>query len=226
MKNLHRGSAIPLIIAIIAILAVGGVYVYENKKTEIPPLVNNKVPELDQVQQQTSVEKSPSLKVYQNSKYKFSVQYPQAKYISDSQPRDNGIYLRPIVDTTHFYKDNVALIFNANSIKCSSLASYKKPDGQTLTVGPITFQHVSEVVKNSKNDLLDTYEVFDKYFYTKNNTCYSAILNTYTFFSKLDKANNKILSEKEIQDQWKEINREVDAYKSDFKKIIESFELL
>ena len=37
MKSLQKGFAIPLIIAIIAILAVGGgIYVYQNKKTEAP----------------------------------------------------------------------------------------------------------------------------------------------------------------------------------------------
>ena len=41
MKNLQKGFAIPLIIAVIAILAIGGgIYVYQNKKVEVPAVVN------------------------------------------------------------------------------------------------------------------------------------------------------------------------------------------
>jgi len=41
MKNKEKGFVIPLIIAIIALLAIGGgVYVYTNKKTVTPPVVN------------------------------------------------------------------------------------------------------------------------------------------------------------------------------------------
>jgi len=41
MKNLQKGFAIPLIIAIIAVLAIGGgVYFYKNKKSEAPAIVD------------------------------------------------------------------------------------------------------------------------------------------------------------------------------------------
>lgn len=42
MKNSQRGFVIPLLLALIAVLLVGGgIYVYENKKTEAPAVVNN-----------------------------------------------------------------------------------------------------------------------------------------------------------------------------------------
>ncbi len=48
MKNLQKGFAIPIIIAIIALLVAGGAYVYNNKKAEAPvvniPEVINNVP--------------------------------------------------------------------------------------------------------------------------------------------------------------------------------------
>lgn len=122
----------------------------------------------------------------------------------------------------------MTLIFSANDVECGRFASYKKPDGRTLTAGAITFQHVSEIVKTPQNKLIDSYEVFDKYFYTKNNTCYSATLHTYTSLSKLDLADmtgNKVLSDIDIQKQWKEIESEIDVYKSDFRKIIIAFKL-
>ncbi|MDO8451527.1 MAG: hypothetical protein Q7S76_01525 [bacterium] len=40
MKNTQRGFVMPLLLALIAILLVGGIYVYENKKTEAPVVVN------------------------------------------------------------------------------------------------------------------------------------------------------------------------------------------
>lgn len=42
MKNLQKGFIVPVLLVIIALLVVGGgVYVYESKKTEVPPVVDN-----------------------------------------------------------------------------------------------------------------------------------------------------------------------------------------
>ena len=52
MKNLQKGFVVPLVIAIIAVLAIGGgVYIYESKKTEAPAAVTPNVQQSDQVQQ-------------------------------------------------------------------------------------------------------------------------------------------------------------------------------
>ena len=51
MKNLQKGFIVPLLLVIIAVLVVGGgVYIYENKKTEAPVVVNNETPQSNQVQ--------------------------------------------------------------------------------------------------------------------------------------------------------------------------------
>ena len=56
MKNLQKGFIVPLLIAIIMILVIGGgVYVYNNKKVEAPVLTE----QTNQNQQQTSTENSP-----------------------------------------------------------------------------------------------------------------------------------------------------------------------
>ncbi len=229
MKNLQKGFIIPLIIAIMAVLAIGGgVYVYENNKAEKSTVVNTETQESNQVQQQNNTKNYSSWKNYENSKYKFSIQYPQTKYSDDKKARENGIYLHPAIKTAYFYPDNVTLSFSANEVECSRFGGYKKPDGQTLTAGTILFQHVSEIVKTPQNKLIDNYEVLDKYFYTKNNTCYSATLHTFTSVSKLDLSDmtgNRVLSDTDIQKQWKEIYSEIDAYKSNFKEIITTFKL-
>jgi len=60
MKNTQRGFIMPLLLALIAVLLVGGgVYVYENKKVEVPAVVNTETQQLDQVQQQTNTQTPP-----------------------------------------------------------------------------------------------------------------------------------------------------------------------
>ena len=52
MKNKQKGFVVPLLIAIIALLIIGGgVYIYENKKAEAPALTNTGIQQSDQVQQ-------------------------------------------------------------------------------------------------------------------------------------------------------------------------------
>ncbi|MDO8591074.1 MAG: hypothetical protein Q7R65_03810 [bacterium] len=57
MKNSQKGFAIPLIIAMIAVLVIGaGVYVYKNKKTESPAVVDTGTQQSNQNQQQTNTQ--------------------------------------------------------------------------------------------------------------------------------------------------------------------------
>lgn len=68
MKNLQyirrsqyeKGFVVPLLIAVIALLVIGGgVYVYENKKAEVPVVTNTEILQPDQVQQQTNIQTPP-----------------------------------------------------------------------------------------------------------------------------------------------------------------------
>jgi len=52
MKNSQKGFVVPLLVAIIAVLVIGGgVYVYENKKVEIPAVVDSAIQQSNQIQQ-------------------------------------------------------------------------------------------------------------------------------------------------------------------------------
>lgn len=54
MKNSQKGFVVPLLIGIIALLVIGGgVYIYGNKKVEVPAVVDNTTVQSNQVQQQT-----------------------------------------------------------------------------------------------------------------------------------------------------------------------------
>lgn len=55
MKNFNKGFVVPVLLAIIAVLVVGGgVYVYKKEKVEIPTTVDTNTQPLDQNRQQTN----------------------------------------------------------------------------------------------------------------------------------------------------------------------------
>ena len=102
MKNLQKGFVVPLLIAIIAVLVVGGgVYVYNNnKKAEIQDLpADTEIQTTNQVQQQTNTKTPPAntqtnnlnsqsetlnWKIY--SGVNFSFKYPPDWYMNISSP--------------------------------------------------------------------------------------------------------------------------------------------
>lgn len=110
MKNKESGFIIPLILAIVAIVAVGsGVYVYqENKKVETPISVmgtdiqtsiqtkKTTAPKPTEVSQQNKVNTFTSVsndsskelgdwKIYQNSKFKMQIAYPPTFDVKESE---------------------------------------------------------------------------------------------------------------------------------------------
>ncbi len=71
MKTLHKGFIAPLLLALIALLLIGGgAYVYvHNKQANQSAIVS-------QTAQATSTAQTSDLKTYTNTKYGFSFQYP------------------------------------------------------------------------------------------------------------------------------------------------------
>ena len=60
MKNLQKGFIVPVLVAIIALLVIGGgVYVYESKKAEVPAVVETGTQPVNQNQQQTNTQTPP-----------------------------------------------------------------------------------------------------------------------------------------------------------------------
>lgn len=64
MKNSQKGFIVPLLIAIIAVLVIGGgIYIYNNKKAEAPVLpidINTDIQTTNQTQQQTNTQNPPA----------------------------------------------------------------------------------------------------------------------------------------------------------------------
>ncbi len=93
MKNKQEGFIVPLLIAIIAVLVIGGVvYIYNNKKAEIPAVIDTTTQQSNQNEQQTNTKTPPvntqtnnsSWKTYTNIKQGYSFQYPEKLSLSTS----------------------------------------------------------------------------------------------------------------------------------------------
>ena len=108
MKNSQKGFIVPVLLVIIALLVVGGgVYVYKNKKVEVPAVVdtgtqptntNTQTPPVNtQTKTPTPTPKDETLswKIYQNDFFKYEFQYPSGFAIVK---QDN--YLISIVNTS------------------------------------------------------------------------------------------------------------------------------
>ncbi len=127
MKNLQKGFVLPLIIAIIAVLAVGGgVYVYQNKKTESPV---------------SAVDKS-SVGPSQSEIDRYNQAVAQRK--AEEQPNPPTGYLVPNNVPSQYKLDDKGTRFTSHS----TYWSYK---GQTETsFGPMTlYLQFSEDTKNT-----------------------------------------------------------------------------
>jgi hypothetical protein len=79
MKNLQRGFAIPIVIAIVALLAVGGgIYIYKNKKVvETTVVVQNTA---------TTTNTTKDWKTYMNIQYGFEIKYPVDWIVTSNFP--------------------------------------------------------------------------------------------------------------------------------------------
>lgn len=98
MKNKQKGFIVPLLIAVIALLVIGGgVYIYKNKKTEAPAVIDTGTQQTNQNQQQTNTQTSPvntqtnnlpsqtdtsNWKTYTHSEYGFSFKYPSTLFVN------------------------------------------------------------------------------------------------------------------------------------------------
>lgn len=85
MKNLQKGFIVPIILVIIALLAIGGgVYFYKNKKIETPAVVNTETQQTNtqtppvntQTNNSPSQNNTSNWKTYTSTQYGFDFKYP------------------------------------------------------------------------------------------------------------------------------------------------------
>lgn len=92
MKNNQKGFIVPILLAIIALLVIGGgAYIYQNKKAEAPaPVDNTETQQTNQIQQQTDTQ-TPSVntqmnnvnwETYTDNVYGFELKYPSSWFQS------------------------------------------------------------------------------------------------------------------------------------------------
>jgi len=92
-NNFKKGFIVPMLLAIIALLVVGGgMYILNNKKAEAPaPVDNTETQQTSQIQQQTSTQTTPvntqannsNWKTYTNTQYGFEFKYPADFHINE-----------------------------------------------------------------------------------------------------------------------------------------------
>jgi hypothetical protein len=88
--NNQKGFIVPLLIAIIAVLLIGGgVYIYSNEKVEAPIVVDTNVPTQATSTQATSTQTS-DWKTYTNTQYGFSFSYPSDVLSTPVENNVNG----------------------------------------------------------------------------------------------------------------------------------------
>jgi len=110
MKNSQKGFIAPILLIFIALLVVGGgVYIYENKKAEVPTVIDTGTQQSNQNQQQTNTQTLPVSTQQNSTKNKSTVknsevlffqnynkdnftQYDQAKYYSVRYPKGWAVY--------------------------------------------------------------------------------------------------------------------------------------
>jgi hypothetical protein len=144
MKNLQKGFIVPVLLEIIAVLVIGGgVYIYESKKTETPPVVNNQnqLPNQNQQQTNTQTPVATQPKVSPDpttTKPLITVVSENQNKIEENKPIENGNINKPINDTNNVNK--------AKSL-CNGISETE------------CFAKLSGCVKaNSAKDFLDTKE--------------------------------------------------------------------
>lgn len=172
-----KGFVVPLLLAIIAVLIIGGgVYIYNNKKAEAPVVI-------DTGTQQTDTQTSPvntqtnnsSWKTYTNDERFYEFRYPEYGKISTA----GGLTSETVVELTSNY--GVSFAVTTTSPGQISLCSGNPYSNSYLdTTG-------AKVVENKIQKDGDEYRHFsminsesveDRYYKVKNNICYMIVERT------------------------------------------------
>lgn len=202
MKKLQRGFIVPLIIVIVALLAVGGgVYVYQNKKVEttISP-VNTEVQTTSQVQQ-VSTQNPPvtstattNLKTYSSS-YFFQFQYPTNKGLTLNE--ESARALVTLTDSSQKFVFSAMASLGVFKNISDLRANVEKDIKHENEVNPTVNYKVSQI-KFTGRDAISTEACIA-------NTCRQHIYfstEKYLYIVSIDKNSNKEVAE-EISSSFK-----------------------
>lgn len=123
--------------------------------------------------------------IYKNSEQNFSIKYPGSEFMPVESTY--AYYLTPIKRPGTSDTMDVKYSINSPKAPCERIASFKNPDGEILKGDFFDLQHTIEIKTDYPNEKLYRYEILEKYFYSKNDTCYIVslmIANTLNYNNK------------------------------------------
>lgn len=229
MKNTQKGFVMPLLLALIAVLLVGGgVYVYENKKVEVPTtVVDTGTKQSNQNQQQTNTQTLPVI-TQQNPTNKAIDVTPATDARNQVSPQSSQLAPKTQESNLDYYiLQNNTLTVNEQKFpkaigeyqfrnvdtsygtesQRAFLVSYSKdnPPRGTIAVnmGQTSSAGLAETVKNLKqytykNSTLYYYEGADAAYIWETNRPLNGVMLLYTNASGEDKIIHKDGSEAEM----------------------------
>ncbi len=99
--NSQKGFILPLLIAVIAVLAIGGgIYIYETKKVEVPASTDLQVEQSNQTLQSTVQNNSSNNSSAKISPDLFPVTRNSTEYIKDSPTQSSLYIVQPVINET------------------------------------------------------------------------------------------------------------------------------
>ncbi len=177
MKNLQKGFVGPLVIAIIAVLAIGGgVYVYKNKKVKTLPVdtetqqTNTQTPPVNtQANNSSSQVDTSNWKTYTNTKQGYSFQYPKELYLDTSNttvrlfrkvPYDFDLYVRIDPKKVDMPKNN--WVYSAGSLNWKFDTTGNDVLSATIYYLPMAGNKTLIITKHELSDTKESEEMLNK----------------------------------------------------------------
>lgn len=186
MKNYTKGFIAPLLLALIALLLIGGgAYVYTQKKQENPPMTGNvTLPQATSTTRttkqansttQTSSSQTTDWKTYTNNQYGFSIKYPATWVAHGYWSENGGFFYIGFGDENAIRTKPSAMLriyTNQSSINTFKDKVYFQGNWKNITLGGLPAFEIVDVAQTTKNQFLVIVSIKDSHRYELESTVF------------------------------------------------------